>query len=43
MSVPKKLDQDTANEFKSIFSRLNITKNKVTVDLDNETIEIEDE
>lgn len=40
MSIPRKLDRQTANELRSILSRLNIPKNKVTIDLDNDTIEV---
>lgn len=43
MSIPKKLDQATASELRSILSKLNVTRNKVTIDLDNDTIEIEDD
>lgn len=43
MSIPKKLDRETANQLRTIFSKLNLDSRKVTVDLDNETIETEDE
>lgn len=43
MSVPKKLDRETANQLRTIFSKLNLDSRKITVDLDNETIETEDE
>jgi len=43
MSLPQKLDHETAGELRSILSRLNLTRNKVTIDLDNETIEVEDD
>lgn len=43
MSIPKKLDHETASELRSILSKLNVTRKKVTIDLDNETIEVEDD
>lgn len=43
MSIPKKLDYETASELRSILSKLNVTRNKVTIDLDNNTIEVEDD
>ncbi|GIP11300.1 hypothetical protein P4H94_25520 [Paenibacillus macerans] len=43
MSLPKKLDQDTANELRSILMKMNITHSKVKIDLDNDTIEVEDD
>jgi DNA polymerase II small subunit/DNA polymerase delta subunit B len=43
MSLPQKLDHETAGELRSVLSRLNLTRNKVTIDLDNETIEVEDD
>lgn len=43
MSIPQKLDKKTANELRSILSSLNITKNRITIDLNNDTVEIEDE
>ena len=43
MSIPKKLDHQTANELRVILSRMDVVKNKVIIDLDNETIEIEDD
>jgi hypothetical protein len=43
MSIPKKLDYETARELRSIFSKLNVNQSKVTIDLYNETIEIEDD
>jgi hypothetical protein len=43
MSILKKLDYETARELRSIFSKLNVNQSKVTIDLYNETIEIEDD
>ncbi|MHB1682025.1 MAG: hypothetical protein ACYCYO_04240 [Bacilli bacterium] len=43
MSIPKKLDHETVSELRTILSKLNVTQNKVTFDLDNETIEVEDD
>lgn len=41
--IPKKLDKETAEQFKILLAKLNITDRKVTIDLDNETIELEDD
>lgn len=41
--IPKKLDKETAEQFKFLLAKLNITDRKVTIDLDNETIELEDD
>lgn len=41
--IPKKLDKETAEQFKSLLAKLNITDRKVTIDLENETIELDDE
>ncbi|MNO37249.1 hypothetical protein D3C76_273300 [compost metagenome] len=43
MSMPKKLDQQTAREIRSILTKMNITQSKVFINLDTETIEIEDD
>jgi rRNA maturation endonuclease Nob1 len=43
MSVPKKIDRKTANELRSILTKINITQSKVKIDLDNDTIEVEDD
>lgn len=43
MSIPKKMDRQTANELRSILSKINITQSKVKIDLDNDTIEVEDD
>ncbi|WP_281169581.1 hypothetical protein [Thermicanus aegyptius] len=41
--IPKKLDKETVEQFKFLLAKLNITDRKVTIDLDNETIELEDD
>jgi len=33
----------TANELRSILTKMNITNSKVKIDLDNDTIEVEDD
>lgn len=43
MSIPKKLDQQTAHELRSILSKLNVTQSRVIFDLDKETMEVEDD
>ena len=43
MSLPKKMDQKTANELRSILTKMNITQSKVKINLDNQTIEVEDD
>ncbi|NGM83107.1 hypothetical protein G5B47_11850 [Paenibacillus sp. 7124] len=43
MSVPKRMDKQTARELRSIFEKMNITQSKVKIDLDNDTIEVEDD
>lgn len=43
MSMSRKLDHETANQLRTIFSKLNLDSRKITVDLYNETIESEDE
>lgn len=42
MSIPKKIDHETANQLRTILSKLNVESRKVTIDLDNETIEVEE-
>jgi hypothetical protein len=46
MAIPKKLDPNTSNALRSIFSSLNISKNisknRIIVDLNNDTVEIEE-
>ncbi len=43
MSIPKKMDRQTANELRSLLTKMNVTQSKVTIDLDNDTIEVEDD
>ncbi|MGG4032643.1 hypothetical protein ABEV74_02880 [Paenibacillus cisolokensis] len=43
MSLPKKMDQQTAKELRSILQKMNITHSKVKINLDNDTIEVEDD
>jgi len=43
MSILKKLDHETANQLRTIFSKLNLDSEKIIVDLVNETVESEDE
>jgi hypothetical protein len=43
MAMSKKLDHETANQLRTIFSKLNLDSRKITVDLYNETVESEDE
>ena len=43
MSLSQKLDHETIGQLRSILSKLNLSRNKVTIDLENETIEIEDD
>lgn len=43
MSVPKRMDKQTARELRSIIAKINITHSKVKIDLDNDTIEVEDD
>jgi rRNA maturation endonuclease Nob1 len=43
MSIPKKMDRQTANELRSILTKIDITQSKVKIDLDNDTIEVEDD
>lgn len=42
MSIPQKLDPKTSRELRSILSALNITNNRITIDLTNDTVEVED-
>jgi len=37
------MDQKTANELRSILTKMNITQSKVKINLDNQTIEVEDD
>lgn len=41
--IPKKLDSETANELKKILGKLDIKKPRVTINFDNETIELEED
>ena len=43
MSVPQKLDQNTASALRSILSSLNISKNRIIIDLNNDTVEVEED
>lgn len=43
MSVPKRMDEQIARELRSILGKMNITQSKVRIDLDNDTIEVEDD
>ncbi|HEX7066284.1 MAG TPA: hypothetical protein VF199_14545 [Bacillales bacterium] len=43
MSLPKKMDQQTVNELRSILKKMNIMQSKVKINLDNQTIEVEDD
>ena len=43
LAISKKLDHETANQLRTIFSKLNLESRKITIDLYNETIESEDE
>lgn len=42
-SVPKRMDKQTVRELRSILEKMNITQSKVKIDLDNDTIEVEDD
>lgn len=43
MSVPKRMDKQIAHELRSILAKINITQSRVKIDLDNDTIEVEDD
>ncbi len=43
MSLQKKIDRNISNELRSILSKMNITHSIVKIDLDNDTIEIEED
>ncbi|MBA3817087.1 MAG: hypothetical protein H0X29_11335 [Parachlamydiaceae bacterium] len=43
MSIPQKLDHNTATALRSILSSLNISKNRIIIDLDNDTVEVEED
>lgn len=38
-----RIDKQMARELRSILTRMNITESKVIIDLDNDTIEVEDD
>lgn len=40
MSILRKIDKQTSNELRSILSKLNMSKSKVTIDLEYNTIEV---
>lgn len=40
--IPKKIDSHTANELRKILRRVNITTPKVTINFNNDTVELED-
>jgi hypothetical protein len=37
------MDKQIAHELRSILAKINITQNRVRIDLDNDTIEVEDD
>ncbi len=41
--IPKKLDRETVDQFKSLLAKLNITDRKIILDLNNGTIESEED
>ncbi|UUZ81353.1 hypothetical protein LJK88_42860 [Paenibacillus sp. P26] len=41
--IPKKIDQQTVHEIKSILQKLNITHARVLIDLDKQTVEAQDD
>ncbi|AIQ11927.1 hypothetical protein [Paenibacillus durus] len=43
MSLPKKMDRQTAKEIRSILAKMNITQSKIKINLENETIQVEDD
>lgn len=43
MSLPKKMDRKTVNDLRSIMSRMNVTQSKIKIDMDNHTIQVEDD
>lgn len=40
--IPKKIDSHTADELRKILRRVNITTPRVTIDFNNDTVELED-
>ena len=43
MAIPRKLDQNTASALRSILYALNLPKNRMIIDLDNDTVEVEED
>ena len=43
MAIPRKLDQNTASALRSILFSLNLPKNRMIIDLDNDTVEVEED
>ncbi|MDF2650740.1 MAG: hypothetical protein K0Q73_6545 [Paenibacillus sp.] len=41
--IPKKMDKETAEQFRFLLAKMRITNSKVIIDLENETIEMEDD
>jgi hypothetical protein len=41
--IPKKIDSATANEIRTILSKLDIKNPRITIDFDKQTIELEDD
>jgi hypothetical protein len=37
------MDKQTANELRSLLSRMNVTQSKIKINMENNTIEIEDD
>ena len=40
--IPQKIDSHTADELRKILYRVNITNPRVTIDFNNDTVELED-
>ena len=40
--IPKKIDSHTADELRKILRKVNITNPRVTIDFNNDTVELED-
>ena len=43
MALPKKLDPQFAKQLRSMFSKMNISEKRITIDLEKEIIEVEEE
>jgi hypothetical protein len=43
LAISKKLDRGVADELRNILSRMNLSPHKVTIDFDNDTLEVEDD